>query len=65
MRESINVYYNGYLKNGFDYDLQVWVENFVIQDCGHPASGINCCNGRKYATVDIRTLESRVINKEV
>ena len=33
----------------------------IIQDCGHPASWINCCNGRKYATVDIRSIEAKEV----
>lgn len=28
----------GNLINGFDYDLQVWVADGVIQRCGHPDS---------------------------
>lgn len=47
MRQSNNLIIGGILKEGFDYDLQVWVFNFIISDCGHPAG--NCeCNQRKY-----------------
>lgn len=30
MRHSGNVEVNGIVKSGFDYDLQVWVEDFKI-----------------------------------
>ena len=30
MRESGNEIINGIVKNGFDYDLQVWVEDYII-----------------------------------
>jgi len=49
-RLSTDQYINGQLVNGFDYDLQVWVIDGVIQDCGHPDS-MRCasyCNQRKY-----------------
>ncbi len=30
----------------FDYRLQVWVKNGIIQNCGHPESmRPGCCNG--------------------
>lgn len=35
---------NGLVHNGFDYALQVWVLNGVIQKCGHPETMKNCCN---------------------
>lgn len=35
MRVSGDQYKGGQLENGFDYDLQVWVKDGVIQDCGH------------------------------
>lgn len=31
MRSSDNEYKENQLRNGFDYDLQVWVENYIIQ----------------------------------
>jgi len=38
----------GRVWNGFDYELQVWVANGIIQCCGHPASmrlqGRSWCN---------------------
>ena len=52
MVTSNRQYHEGQLLNGFDYDLQVWVKQGVVLDCGHPASmssgGHYCCNARKY-----------------
>jgi len=59
-RLSTNEIVNGHLKNGYDYQLQCWVLNYIIQDCGHPEgnlsqTGIPChCNGRKFKNQDIR-----------
>lgn len=49
-RQSGNVMAGPYVWAGFDYALQVWVENGKVIPCAHPASmGPECCNGRKYA----------------
>ena len=47
---------DGIVKNGYDYDLQVWVKNYIIQDCGHPTNmkAENCCNAHIAAGKDIR-----------
>jgi hypothetical protein len=37
---------HGYVWNGFDYALQVWVLDGVVQWCGHPAAmsrHVPCC----------------------
>jgi len=48
-RTSGNVMAGPYVWAGFDYKLQVWVENGKVLPCGHPASkGPKCCNARKY-----------------
>ncbi len=51
----------GVIRNGFDYELQVWVKQYIILGCGHPASmrpkGESCCNQHKHAGKDIRTVE--------
>lgn len=43
----------GRVWNGFDYDLQAWVVNGVIQRCGHPqtmcSDGRPCCNAYRLA----------------
>lgn len=37
----------------YNYDLQVWVRNGVIFDCGHQesmrADGFSCCNAHELA----------------
>ena len=41
----------------FDYDLQVWTVNGIVQACGHPdsmrPSGEACCNAWAYKTLPI------------
>ena len=43
----------GRVWNGFDYELQVWVANGIIQRCGHPETmrlqGRFCCNAYRLA----------------
>ena len=43
----------GYLFNGFDYNVHVWVVDGAIHRCGHPASmragGVPYCNAYRYA----------------
>ena len=41
---------DGYVYNGYDYRLQVWVAEGVIQDCGHPESmQPGCCTAHRLA----------------
>jgi hypothetical protein len=54
IRESGNEYTTaGYVLHGFDYSLQVWVEDGVVLPCGHPRAlplaEPYCCNGARYA----------------
>jgi len=53
-RLSNNEIIDGHLKNGFDYDFQLWVLNYIIQDCGHPDDFDCHCNGRRLKGQDIR-----------
>jgi len=49
MRTSTDQLKNGIVWNGFDYTLQVWVLEGIIQNCGHPqnmSKGHGCCNAR-------------------
>lgn len=49
-RTSGNVYTTeGALWHGFDYDMQVWVEDGIVLACGHPSDMVCGCNGRKFA----------------
>ena len=58
-------YKKGQLHNGFDYDLQVWVKNGIIQDCGHPEpkrdnGGYFCCKASEYAGRQIKMVRSEL-----
>src|SRR5258706_14459495 len=48
-RISFDVYVNGILIDGFDYQNQAWVVSGFYLDCAHPKS-MNCdCYGRLHA----------------
>ena len=51
MRKSTNQTHpeTGKLINGYDYQLQCWVINGIIQRCGHPESMHCDCYGRIHA----------------
>lgn len=58
MRLSNDEIIGGYVKNGFDYDLQVWVVDFTILNCGHPdRMRPGCCNGDLLQGQDIRQVK--------
>ena len=54
---------NGLVFNGFDYELQVWVKDGIVQMCGHPdyyyprgtqwKSWAACCQAKKYAGLSL------------
>jgi len=48
---------HGRVWNGFDYELQVWVANGIIQCCGHsdtmPSPKKFCCNAYRLAGQNI------------
>ena len=46
---------DGYLLNGYDYDLQMWIKDGVVVNCGH-APEMDCgCNGRKYQGMSLES----------
>ena len=51
MRMSTDEIQFDHVWNGFDYKLQVWVVDGIIQDCNHPKEmkEKECCNGFMYA----------------
>lgn len=60
---------DGYVWNGYDYSLQVWVVNGIIQDCCHPEEMKkgDCCPTKKLAgqrISDIPGAEKRNERKE-
>lgn len=61
-RTSKNEYdRDGNLVWGYDYDLQCWVTDYVIEDCAHQYSFKCHCNGREYAGEDIRVVRKELI----
>ena len=50
----------GVVVNGFDYDLQVWVRDYIVLDCWHPnrfsVTQWPCCEAHKLAGCDIRNI---------
>lgn len=65
MRYNNNENKNGIVKNGFDYDLQVWIKNYIILLCGHKKDFICNCNGKKFVGRDIRKIKKILLtNKE-
>jgi hypothetical protein len=57
----------GRVWNGFDYELQVWVANGIIQGCGHPqtmrSDGRPCCNACRLAGQSILDVPNAQIRK--
>lgn len=53
MRHSTNEEVNGIVKNGYDYQLQVWVIDYIVQACGHPSLN-DFCNACRHKGMDIR-----------
>jgi len=62
MRYSNNIKVNNAIKDGFDYDLQVWIKNFIIQNCGHKKDFACNCNGKKFSGQDIRNIKKGKYN---
>ena len=57
MRYSNNQKNGQITKNGFDYLLQVWVKNYIIQKCGHKKQIVGyCCHVKKLVGKDIRKI---------
>lgn len=51
MRNSSDEIRAEHVWNGYDYKLQVWIENGIIQDCNHPQSmkDTGCCTSHTLA----------------
>ena len=60
-RMSSDEVVNGTAKNGFDYNLQAWIKDYKVYDCGHPEEmkATGCCNAHLLAGLDIRTIKER------
>ena len=46
----------GLVKNGYDYDRQCWIIEYIIQPCNHNKWLVCCCYGAKNAYKDIRNV---------
>ncbi len=65
-RQSTDEIKNGRVFNGFDYTLQVWVKNGVVQPCAHPGRmGPRCCNQRIYAGRRIAWLREDMVDLRI
>lgn len=54
----------GAVVNGFDYRLQVWVKDGIVQACGHPPEmGASCCNGRRFAGMRVTGIAGHQIEQ--
>ena len=53
MKLSDNTEVNGIIKNGFDYDLQVWIKDYIIQD-------LQIARDLKIVGRDIRDIKNKV-----
>lgn len=53
---------DGYVLNGYDYILQVWVQRGVIQPCSHPPhpGRAPCCNADALKGMSIRTARASI-----
>ena len=53
----------GDVVNGFDYDLQVWVIEGIIETCGHPETMRHngpCCNANRFAGLTLAEAKRRL-----
>ena len=53
MRISQDVYRDGLLFDGYDYDRQAWVKDGMYLRCGHPQAMQCGCFGREFAGVPV------------
>ena len=57
----------GLVINGYDYDLQVWVQRGVIQPCAHPLTMRRhgpCCSQNQLAGLMIADVPGHEIRKD-
>jgi len=59
MRISTNEIRHNVVWNGYDYNLQVWVKDGIIQKCGHQQT-VGCCNAGVYAGRKIETMPKHI-----
>jgi len=68
-RLGANDIFLGRVFNGYDYALQVWVKEGIIQPCGHHNSmrlgGQPCCNAFKLAGKSIHEVKGAEEHKNL
>lgn len=58
-RQSVDIVSSdGTIKDGYDYNLQVWVVGGLVTDCGHPEQmkKTGCCNSHRFAGQKISSI---------
>ena len=58
---------SGRVWNGFDYTLQGWVRDGIVQPCGHPGSMSQygpCCASARYAGQAILVIPGAEVRRE-
>lgn len=63
---EIKLQKDGQLFNGFDHDLQVWVKNGIVNECGHLNDACGC-NQRMYEgmTIDRARIHHHTSQKQI
>ena len=59
-RVSRDVLKNGKVMTGYDYDLQVWVNNHIIEECGHDPKWPHRCRACRDHGRDIRDVRKNL-----
>ena len=62
MRYSTNTVKDGRLINGFDYEVQAWVENGKYVSCGHPPYFDCHCYGKMNEGKETESKEDQIIS---
>ena len=57
MRQSTNEMVAGMIKDGYSYEHQCWIVDFVVQNCGHPQDMTCGCFGREHQGERVRFAE--------
>jgi hypothetical protein len=67
MRQALDQLDNrGRVVNGYDYHLNVWVENGIVLDCSHPLEmkQQHCCNAHALRGLKLIDLQGHEVRYE-
>jgi hypothetical protein len=56
----------GTVQGGYDYQLQVWVKDGVVQPCGHPAAmrvTRPCCPANRYRGQRVKEISGHEVRR--